>query len=521
MDRFVTVWCTDWPIAAAGAVDRPAIVLRANWVVARSPAAAAAGVLIGHRRSDAQRACPDAELIAHDPDRDARAFEVVVRTVGAYAPRIEVVEPGWLLLGTKGPSRYFGGDQALAARMVADVRAETEVPVGLAIADGRFGAGVAARAVVGGDPLIVAPGTTPQFLASRPITWLRELGEIDAELVGLFARLGLARLGDLAALDAGAVSARFGPAGTRAHRLASGLDPRPPGGVEPPLSRRVVRTFDDPVVETAPLVFVAKQLADEVVAGLAAAGRVCTRLVVTAESDHGERSERVWYRPSGFPVTAMVERVRWQLDGWGREGDLTAGVVLLALTPDEVRGDDGDQLGFWGGRTAADERAVRAVTRLAGLAGDTAVLVPAWRGGRMPGERFAWVPATTTDLTDPDDTAERVRPQLDRPWPGSLPAPSPTVVLADRRLATLADATGAVVQVSGRGELSAAPATLRIGEGAPLDVVAWAGPWPVEERWWDPVRRRRVARFQVVTADGVARLVVAEDRRWWVIATYD
>jgi protein ImuB len=139
----------------------------------------------------------------------------------------------------------------------------------------------------------------------------------------------------------------------------------------------------------------------------------------------------------------------------------------------------------------------------------------------MPGERFAWIPATTTDLTDPDDTAERVRPPLDQPWPGSLPAPSPTVVMPERRPAVLADRTGAAIRVSGRGELSATPATLQIGEQTPLEVVAWAGPWPVEERWWDPARRRRFARFQVVTADGVARLVLAEDRHWWLAAVYD
>jgi len=51
--------------------------------------------------------------------------------------------------------------------------------------------------------------------------------------------------------------------------------------------------------------------------------------------------------------------------------------------------------------------------------------------------------------------------------------------------------------------------------------VAWAGPWPVEERWWDPARARRQARLQVVPAEGPARLVVLEQGRWQVTATYD
>ena len=83
------------------------------------------------------------------------------------------------------------------------------------------------------------------------------------------------------------------------------------------------------------------------------------------------------------------------------------------------------------------------------------------------------------------------------------------------------DAAGVPVAVSGRGEPSAPPATLSVSVASPTGVVAWAGPWPVEERWWDPPAARRRARFQLVTADGVARLVALESGRWWIEATYD
>ena len=454
--RMVTVWCPDWPVVAAGVpAGALSVVLHANRVVARSPAAAAEGITIGQRRRLAQQCCPDVTLLDHDPDRDARAFEPVVRAIGRFAPRLEVVEPGWLCLAARGPSRYFGGDEALAEQLVEAVRTEAgalPTGIGVGIADGRFAAAVAARRA-GRAPIVVAPGGTPAFLAPLPVAWLHVVGEVDPELVGLFARLGLAGLGDLAALPERDVLARFGPAGRHAHRLATGLDERPAGGAEPPPERRVEQTFDDPVVQLDPLVFTGKHLADELVAGLAAEGRVCTRLVVTAETEHGERTERAWYRAAGMSAPAMVERVRWQLDAWMTSGELSAGVVLLRLAPDEVRGDDGDQVRLWGGPSAADERAARAVARLAGMVGDQGVLVPAWRGGRLPGDRYGWVPASTTDLTDADDTAERLRPRpLDGPvtagggtgagsgsttgragpWPGSLPAPAPAVVPTDR-----------------------------------------------------------------------------------------
>jgi len=64
-----------------------------------------------------------------------------------------------------------------------------------------------------------------------------------------------------------------------------------------------------------------------------------------------------------------------------------------------------------------------------------------------------------------------------------------------------------------------APAVLHDGRNA-QPVAAWAGPWPVDERWWDAARARRIARFQVHTADGRLVLLAVERRRWWLLAEY-
>ena len=84
----------------------------------------------------------------------------------------------------------------------------------------------------------------------------------------------------------------------------------------------------------------------------------------------------------------------------------------------------------------------------------------------------------------------------------------------------VADEHGRPVVVGGRGELSAPPAMLTVGTGSPQAIVGWAGPWPLDERWWDASRHRRLARFQVVTADGAAHLVVVERQHWRVVASY-
>ncbi|TBL23832.1 DNA polymerase Y family protein, partial [Verrucosispora sp. SN26_14.1] len=57
--------------------------------------------------------------------------------------------------------------------------------------------------------------------------------------------------------------------------------------------------------------------------------------------------------------------------------------------------------------------------------------------------------------------------------------------------------------------------------GVPVEIVGWAGPWPVDERWWDPVEACRRARFQVSLADGSALLLAVDAGRWLVEAVYD
>src|SRR6478735_9206601 len=552
--RIVTVWFPDWPVTAAGfAPDVPAAVMAANRVIARTPAAANEGVVVGQRRRQAQARCPHVVLVDEDRARDAREFEPVIRAVAELSPRLDVIEPGWITLDARGPSRYFGGEAMFASRLIATI-ADAATPhangvgVGVGIADGRFASSIAARlAIRQHEPVLIAAGDSARFCAGLPIGWLQALGEAQPELVDLFARLGLRHLGALAALSSSDVLGRFGHAGVHAHRLASGADERLSSTTDPAPERRLDHVLDDPIAQTGAVVFVAKQLADELGETLAAQGRVCTRLVVLLETEHGERSERSWYRSAGLTAAAMVERVRWQLDAWvdlprGSDQEITGGIVLIRLVPEEVRADVGQQLGLWGGQSDADRRAIRAIARLTTLTSETAVTVPVWRGGRLPGDRYRWVPATTVDLDQSTRMASRASTGSgpSGPWPGSLPMPSPATVYADPRPAEVLDEQGRVVEVSGRGVVSAPPVSLMImhgdesagwRRGPRQEITAWAGPWPIDQHWWEPNRHRRLAQFQMLTGDAgdgaregdgdQGYLVIAEHRRWWVSACYD
>jgi len=562
--RTLAVWVPDWPLVAAGTPLRaPAAVLHGNRVLACTPAARDEGVRVGQRRREAQARCPALEVLAHDPSRDGRAFERVVAAVEALTPRVEVAEPGTCAFPTRGPSRYWGGDEALADRarsLVLEALAEGGFGDGgscrVAVADGPFAAALATRAAAE-HPVrpvrVVERGTTAAFLAPLPVDVLAGgaggSGPDVPELVDVLARLGLRTLGAVAALPAADVVGRFGAEGRRVHRLASGLDDRPPATRGLPPDLVVEAELDPPAERVDVAAFQGKALADELHHRLDKRGLACTRVVITLETEHGERLERVWRHEGALGAGAVADRVRWQLDGWlgadarsratGVERP-TAGISLLRLAPEEVVPAGDRQDAFWGGGRGEAERAARAFARVQALLGPGSVSVVEAQGGRNPADALALVPAEAVDLLDRGPVLEAtlgtsgaapLDPPARRsagggrdgapPWPGRLPTPSPAMVHPDPVAAEVQDEQGRAVAVSGRGQVSAGPSRLSVQGGPWQALVAWAGPWPVDERWWDRRSRRRQARFQVLDEAGVARLVALEEGRWWILATYD
>ncbi len=514
----VALW-PDWPTCAAG-VDPgvPAAVVAANRVVAATAAARMERVVVGLRRREAQARCPDLVVVTADPDRDARAWEPVVAAVETLTPLVEILGPGALVLATRGPSRYFGGDAALARR----VRSLAEAAAGsggcrVGVADGRFAASLAAEAARDSGVLVVAPGTSRQWLAPQPV---QALGRRYETLCDLLQRLGATSLGDLAALPQAAVIGRFGVEGVAAQRLARGLDETPFQARVPPEDLSCALELDPPETRVEAAAFAAKSLADALLSRLAAAGLTATMVSIEAVTEHGETLVRRWRHEGALSSAALAERTRWQLDGWlsGASGVRpSGGLSLLRLTPEEVRPDTGRQLGFWGREADSDTRAGRAMARVQAMAGPEAVLTARLRGGRAYADQVRLIPWGDA-LADPADPKAGSREPVP-PWPGRLGWPAPAVVHSPPRPADLRDGRGGQVAVDGRGALSAPPASLRVGGGEPVEVERWAGPWPLEERWWDGGGRRR-ARVQVVTADGEAHLLHREGSRWWVEASY-
>jgi protein ImuB len=494
-------------VAAGHPPDAPVAVLAKGRVLASSAAARAEGIRRGLKARDAQSRCPELVVLKYDPVIDARSFDPVISC-------LEALTPGMCAVKARGPSRFYGSESAAAEKLLD--RLETfDVPGGrVGIADGPFAAEQAARASSAQTRVLVIPQDgSAEFLA--PIT-------VDAleqpALTDLLRRLGLRSLGAFAELPATEVLTRFGPDGAFAHRLARGYDDRPVVSrqVPPELSRKL--DFEPSVDRVDQVAFAVRAVADELIGQLAALGLVCTTLRVEVGTESGRIHEREWLHPRWFSAADLVDRVRWQLQGSGTAtSELTSPVVRIRLIPEEVDPVGAHADGLWGG--GPDERIHRALSRVQSMLGHGAVASVVIGGGRGFAERQTLVPW--------GDRPVPARPP-ELPWPGSMPAPAPTTVYPSPRPALVLAADGRQVSVSARGILSGAPAAFRLEPGPQVadsnklhPVTAWAGPWPVEERWWDEEAENRLARFQLVSAEGRAWLFAVRNNHWWIEASYD
>ena len=212
-------------------------------------------------------------------------------------------------------------------------------------------------------------------------------------------------------------------------------------------------------------------------------GRTTVRIEVVGEA--GATSVRTWGHSRWFAAADLVDRLYWQLQadplpGAGVRGPVRAGVGGVAGRPRRraVGQRQRPAGGARGGPPAGDARA---------------------RGGG--GARGAGRSRARGNgrLAVPWGERAENRRTRDLPWPGSIPPPAPTRVFAEPRPAAVLGPDGRPVGC----RREAAIRRNRPGSGPGSDeellaIQAWAGPWPIDELWWDPAGARQVARFQIV-----------------------
>ncbi|MGV8851360.1 MAG: DNA polymerase Y family protein [Rhodoglobus sp.] len=518
LPRVLVLWCPDWPVVAARQheklpADAPLVLTEKGLVFAASASARAEGVSRGLSLREAQSRFPGLIDRVYDSGLDSRAFEPVIAGVEELIPGVQLLRPGMCAVRVRGAAQYYGGEKAAALTVIDRVNEIAASDARAGIADALFTAVHAARSTVGAEPRsrsghvrLVPVGASAEFLAPLPISVLDE-----PQIATLLLKLGISTLGDFAQLGHNDVRTRLGELGSRLHSLASGRDPQAFIARRPPLDLDVVIDFEPALDRVDQVAFGIRSRADDFIEALVHAQLVATAIRIELDSESGEIAERVWLHPRSFSASDVVDRVRWQVQGSSLiEAGLSSGISRVRIVPETVDAIGNHETGLWG--SELEPRIHHGLSRVQSMLGHGAVLMPTVQGGRTLQSR--------QQLTAWGDRGVGER-SAQRPWPGSLPVPLPGTVFSSRHAVHVFAHDGSPVSVDERGHIAAEPARFATSGSRSRTLTAWAGPWPLAERWWEVGRPGQSWRFQAVDDTGCAWLLVLDDGGWWAEARYD
>lgn len=525
--RVIVLSCQDWSVTAArhddtDLGDSAPLAITAHGVITHCCLLARSrGVFPGQRLRDAQVTAPDLRVITDSPERDSRVWQQLLNSLGDTVARIAVLEPGLMAVSAPGLARYYGSEHAGAhALLAATTTSGVPVVARVGIADTLFAAIQAAHYGTSNDNPVcqLEPGSDADFLAPLPVS---VLGATD--VAQTLSRLGVVTLADFAALESTQVADRFGADVSLLHACAKGRDPRTAPSRDIPASTDRRWRADQPVVRVDTLGFVLRATVEEFLAGLTAQQLVCTSVRITLIDDRGEQHVQVWSHPKFFTTADVINRVRWQWESQARQvteeyhdGGIQE-VIFQALSPDHLFDHEP---GLWGGGDR-DARIEHTLSHIQSQWGHRSVSQAVCQPGHRFDDRQQWIAWGTTppaSTHDPRDTQGSPSSFV-----GQIPRPLPATVFDPPHVVALEDDSGSPLAIDcEQATLCGQPATMWRGSRS-RQLVAWAGPWPVVERWWDSQRAYSLYRLQLLDQEGVGWLVSHDPvaGHWHIEARYD
>ncbi|MDB5439924.1 MAG: protein imuB [Caulobacteraceae bacterium] len=167
-------------------------------------AAARLGLQVGQKAADAQALVPDLQLEPADIEAQDLALARLCDWCSRFSPAVAEDRPDGLYLDLQGVSHLWGEEAGLLADLEARL-APFGVRPRFGLADTAGAAWALARFGAGGA--ITPPGGQGKAIATLPIAALRLDPDPEAQLL----RLGIGRIGRLAAMPRPGLSRRFGP----------------------------------------------------------------------------------------------------------------------------------------------------------------------------------------------------------------------------------------------------------------------------------------------------------------------
>lgn len=271
----------------------------------------------------------------------AEVWERTLAALEAHSPAIEEGDTGEeggaaIYLDARGVVARYGGEEAWARAVLAEVWLHAGGGARLGLAGSRFGAWMAARAAGAEAGYHIVTEGDRAFLAPLPVAALPLSREAQRRL----QVLGLRTMGQFATLPGTAVAEQFGPESVPAHRWARGLDDRPVVGRR----LRVVKArheFEVPEARREALVQAAVRLAERAMRDLPTPREAWAikRLQLEVRFEDGAAQRHTTWlggAPGAETTRALWGQLVDRLAG-ATSGVAAIGVRLVGLEPDAGR----------------------------------------------------------------------------------------------------------------------------------------------------------------------------------------
>ena len=253
-------------------------------VAAASYEARAFGVRSAMPMSRALRLCPQVVRVQPRFDRYRELSQQVFAIYRGLTPLVEplALDEAYLDVALEELEAMQvtiapGGVEELARWLKAEVKAQTGLTVSVGAGTNKVVAKTASGQQKPDGLVVVPPGAEAAFLAPLPVRALWGVGPKAAEALQAHS---ITTVADLAAADAGMLSALLGSRGAQLHEMAQGRDDRPVEPERPHVSIGVERTFAQDLADGPELRAALHRMADEVAARLTSHGMRAATVVL-------------------------------------------------------------------------------------------------------------------------------------------------------------------------------------------------------------------------------------------------
>jgi len=239
-------------------------------IASACPAAQKVGLIEGMAVAKAQAMVPDLHIVDADPDGESASLRQLAEWLIRFSPVVAPDPPDGLWIDIAGVEHLFGGEEPLLEKLIDRVE-NNGIHARAAIADVPGAAWAVARYGKGG----IAPvGRTVDAVSTLPVQALR----LSQETVSTMHRLGVERVGQLAAMPRAPMVRRFGREASLRLDQALGHAFEPITPIIPDEAVIASRAFAEPIGRLEDVKLVVRRLAEEMCQTLEQRGEGVRRL---------------------------------------------------------------------------------------------------------------------------------------------------------------------------------------------------------------------------------------------------